>query len=169
MKMICFEVGNKMTNEKFKFQEKYIEYIKNYNDAAFAQSGERRRAYVVTFGCQQNEADSEKMSGLALLMGYELTKTPAEASLILVNTCAIREHAEKRALSLVGQYKHVKAKCPETIIAVCGCMTAQEHRVKQLKNSYPYVDILFGTSQLHRFPEFLAEKIAKGLNCALPG
>ena len=92
-----------MTNEKFNLQKKYIEYIKNNNDAIFAAVGERKKAYIVTFGCQQNEADGEKMSGLTLLMGYELTKVPAEASLILVNTCAIREHAEQKALSIIDR------------------------------------------------------------------
>ena len=143
-------------------QNGYMAAVRAHNDAFAERNSFRKTAFVLTLGCQQNESDSEKISGMAQAMGYDLTDTPDDAYLIVVNTCAIREHAEKRALSLVGQYKHVKAKRPETIIAVCGCMTAQEHRVKQLKNSYPYVDILFGTSQLHRFPEFLAEKIAKG-------
>ena len=159
--MNCFEVGNKMTNDKFSLQKKYTEYIKNYNDAVFAESGERRKAYIVTFGCQQNEADGEKMSGLALLMGYELTKEPAEASLILVNTCAIREHAEQKALSIIGQYKHLKQKRPELIIGVCGCMVTQEHRVEEIKRSYPYVDFIVGTSAIHKIPELIYERRAK--------
>lgn len=159
--MNCFEVGNKMTNDKFSLQKKYTEYIKNYNDAVFAESGERRKAYVVTFGCQQNEADGEKMSGLALLMGYELTKEPAEASLILVNTCAIREHAEQKALSIIGQYKHLKQKRPELVIGVCGCMVTQEHRVEEIKRSYPYVDFIVGTSAIHKIPELIYERRAR--------
>ena len=92
-------------------------------------------------------------------MGYEPTETPNDAHLIIVNTCAIREHAEKRALSLIGQYKHIKAKRNELVIAVCGCMPAQEHRRNDIKHRYPYVDLLFGTSVIHRFPEFLCQKI----------
>ena len=68
------------------------------------------KVFVLTLGCQQNEADSEKLMGMALEMGYEKTNVPDDASLIIVNTCAIREHAEKRALSLIGQYKHIKSK-----------------------------------------------------------
>ena len=150
-----------MTSEKFNLQKKYIEYIRNYNDAAFAVSGERKRAYIITFGCQQNEADGEKMSGLALLMGYELTKEPAEASLILVNTCAIREHAEQKALSIIGQYKHLKQKRPELVIGVCGCMVTQEHRVEEIKRSYPYVDFIVGTSAVHKIPELIYERRAR--------
>ena len=88
---------------------------------------------------------------MAIEMGYEPTETPDDAHLIIVNTCAIREHAEKRALSLVGQYKHLKAKNPELIIGICGCMVSQEHRKSDIKNKYPYVDFLFGTNMLWRF------------------
>ena len=90
--------------------------------------GQERRAYVLTFGCQQNEADSEKLAGMAKEMGYEMTDLPETADLIVVNTCAIREHAEQKALSTIGQFKHLKAKNPNLVIAVCGCMVAQEHR-----------------------------------------
>ena len=113
------------------------------------------RAYVLTFGCQQNEADSEKMSGIARDMGYDITHNPEDADLILVNTCAIREHAEQRALSIIGSFKHIKAKNKNLIIGVGGCMTAQKHRMEQLKQSYPYVDIVFGTASIHRIPELI--------------
>ncbi|MBQ9098480.1 MAG: tRNA (N6-isopentenyl adenosine(37)-C2)-methylthiotransferase MiaB [Clostridia bacterium] len=132
------------------------------HSAAFkAEYGYSPRAFVLTFGCQQNVADSEKLSGMALQMGYEITNTPEQADLILVNTCAIREHAEKRALSIVGQYKHLKEKKRDLIIGVCGCMVVQEHRREQLKKSYPYVDFVLGTSVLHRLPELLCRKLAE--------
>ena len=132
------------------------------HSAAFkAEYGYSPRAFVLTFGCQQNVADSEKLSGMALHMGYEITNTPEQADLILVNTCAIREHAEKRALSIVGQYKHLKEKKRDLIIGVCGCMVVQEHRREQLKKSYPYVDFVLGTSVLHRLPELLCRKLAE--------
>ena len=140
-------------------QARYIQAVRAHTDAAAQATGERPRAFVLTFGCQQNEADSEKLRGLARAMGYEITDKPGDASLIAVNTCAIREHAEKRALSIVGQYKHLKEQKPDLIIAVCGCMTAQAHRCEQLKKSYPYVDIVFGTASIHRFPEFVAERL----------
>ena len=113
------------------------------------------RCFVLTFGCQQNVADSEKLSGMAREMGYEPASSPEQADLILVNTCAIREHAENKALSTVGQYKRLKESNPHLIIGVCGCMVAQEHRREQLKRSYPYVDFILGTSVLHRLPQRL--------------
>lgn len=97
-------------------------------------------AYVRTFGCQQNEADSERLRGTLVLLGYQITEDPAAADCILVNTCAIREHAEIKALSSIGQYKHLKAAKPHLIIGVCGCMSAEKHRVEELKSRYPYVD-----------------------------
>ncbi len=139
-----------------------INQIKQINQLYAVQTGSVRRAFMLTLGCQQNEADSEKLCGMAKQMGYEITDRAEEASLIMVNTCAIREHAEKRALSLVGQYKHLKAKNPELVIVMCGCMVVQEHRILEVKQRYPYVDVLFGTSSLHRFPELLLEKLQKG-------
>lgn len=153
---------NEVSLSEIEKQNGYMAFVRAENERFLSLNGYRRSAFVLTLGCQQNESDSEKLCGMAEQMGYSLTDTPEDAYLIVVNTCAIREHAEKRALSLVGQYKHIKNKRPETVIAVCGCMTAQEHRVAQIKNSYPYVDLLFGTSSLHRFPEFLAEKLKNG-------
>ena len=80
--------------------------------------GERRACCVVTYGCQQNEADGERIAGMAQEMGYTLTDDPAEADLIVVNTCAVRDHAEKKALSVTGGYKHLKAKNPALKIGV---------------------------------------------------
>jgi tRNA-2-methylthio-N6-dimethylallyladenosine synthase len=137
----------------------YMASVREYTDALCLANGARPLAFVLTLGCQQNVSDSEKIRGMAERMGYGIADAPEDAHLIVVNTCAIREHAEKRALSLVGQYKHIKQKRPELIIAVCGCMAAEEHRVDTIKKSYPYVDLLFGTSSLHRFPEFLASKL----------
>ncbi|MBQ9802449.1 MAG: tRNA (N6-isopentenyl adenosine(37)-C2)-methylthiotransferase MiaB [Clostridia bacterium] len=120
------------------------------------------RCFVLTFGCQQNVADSEKLAGMVEEMGYEITATAEEADLILVNTCAIREHAEQKALSVVGQYKHLKEKNPALIIGICGCMVAQEHRRTELKKSYPYVSFTLCTSVIYRLPQYLAEVIANG-------
>ena len=133
------------------------EYVKKIKAEIVADND--MKAYVLTFGCQQNEADSEKLSGMALSMGYSITDAPEEADLIVVNTCAIREHAEQKALSIVGQFKHLKEKKPSLVIAVCGCMVAQEHRQNDIKFRYPYVGFIFGTTALHRFPELLYKHI----------
>lgn len=149
-------------------QEAYIARMRADNAQYLAANGTPRRAFVLTFGCQQNEADSEKIAGLAEAMGYEMTDAPEQADLIMVNTCAIREHAEKKALSIVGQYKHLKVKNPALVIGVCGCMVTQEHRKNEIKRCYPYVDFVFGTSSLHRFPQLLCEKLEKGKRLFCP-
>ncbi len=141
--------------------DEIIDLLRRDNDC-HAEANVRRRAYILTFGCQQNVADSEKLSGMCEAMGYALTDRAENADLIMVNTCAIREHAEQKALSVVGQYKHLKAKKPELIIGVCGCMVAQAHRRDTLKRSYPYVDFVFGTTVLHHFPRLLYEKLQSG-------
>ncbi len=110
---------------------------------------------IQTFGCQQNEADSERLGGMAEQMGYLFTSVPSEADVILINTCAVREHAELKTLSITGQFKHLKEKKPSLLIGICGCMVSQEHRISDIKNKYPYVDFLFGTESLYRFPMIL--------------
>ncbi len=153
---------NAVSTEEMQKQIEYTEKIKLINQAYFAEQGERLYAFVLTLGCQQNEADSEHLMGMAAEMGYIPTDDPNKASLIMVNTCAIREHAEKRALSLVGQYKHIKEKNPRLIIAVCGCMIVQEHRTQDIKMRYPYVDIVLAPSLMHRLPEHIYSRLQGG-------
>ncbi len=118
--------------------------------------------YIMTFGCQQNEADSERLAGFADAMGYKPSHVPDGCSLILVNTCAVREHAEKKALSCIGQLKHIKAADPSVIIGVGGCMVSQQHRADALKHSYPYVDFSFCTTELWRVPELILDRLRGG-------
>ncbi|MBE6541022.1 MAG: tRNA (N6-isopentenyl adenosine(37)-C2)-methylthiotransferase MiaB [Ruminococcaceae bacterium] len=118
--------------------------------------------FVQTFGCQQNEADSERLAGLCTAMGYEKVTTPDEADLILVNTCAVREHAEKKALSIIGQYKHIKDRNPSLIIGVGGCMVTQEARANKLKMSYPYVSFTFDTGAIHTLPSLVHNALTGG-------
>lgn len=159
---------NILPPEEVAAQEAYIARMRADNERYLAETGTGRRAFVLTFGCQQNEADSEKIAGLCAAMGYGITSVPEDADLIMVNTCAIREHAEQKALSIVGQYKHLKAKKPTLVIGVCGCMVTQEHRKDEIKHRYPYVDFVFGTSSLHRFPQLLCEKLEKGKRLFCP-
>jgi tRNA-2-methylthio-N6-dimethylallyladenosine synthase len=123
---------------------------------------EQKRVYINTFGCQQNEADSETLMGIAEDCGYLATENIEEADLILFNTCAVREHAELKALSTTGQLKHLKEKKKSLKIGLCGCMVQQEHRKEDIKNKYPYVDFVFGTNQISRFREILKQvEVAK--------
>ena len=149
-------------------QKEYIEKVRAYNENLVLESGSKRYAFVQTFGCQQNEADSEKIAGMCQAMGYEICHEPALADIIMVNTCAVREHAEKRALSIIGQYKHLKAAKPDMLIGVCGCMVTQEHRKDTIKHSYPYVDFVLGTSSLHRLPQLVFDKMKKGKRLYCP-
>ena len=117
--------------------------------------GARPLAMVDTYGCQQNEADSEKLRGYLTEMGYGQTQDEFQADVIVVNTCAVREHAEMRVLGNVGALNHTKKAHPNQIIAVCGCMVQQEHMTERIKHSYPIVDLVFGPHELWRFPELL--------------
>ena len=136
-------------------QYEYMSSVRNL-------TGGGKKVYIQTFGCQQNEADSERLLGMAETMGYEKTSEPAEADLILVNTCAVREHAELKALSITGGFKHCKEAKPDLIIGVCGCMVSQEHRVSDIKKRYPYISFLLGTTLIHRLPETLFEVLTEG-------
>ena len=143
-------------------QSKYIAAVRAHAEAFAAKNSRSPRAFVQTFGCQQNEADSERLLGLAENMGYVAVASPDEADLIIVNTCAVREHAEKKTLSIIGQYKHIKTKNPSLVIAVCGCMVGQAHRRDELKMRYPYVDFTFPPASAHLLPKLLAERLSGG-------
>ena len=118
-------------------------------------SGRVMKYFVITLGCQQNEADSEKLCAMAEKMGYHPAERAEDARLILVNTCAIRHHAEQKALSMIGTLKHVKVAHPDTVIGVCGCMAAEKHVVELLKTSFHYVSFTLEPNLLYRFPQLL--------------
>ena len=112
-------------------------------------------AYVDTYGCQQNEADSELIRGMLTEMGYEIVDTDKDADVIVINTCAIREHAEQRVLGNVGALVHGKRRKPGQIICLCGCMAQEGHVAEKLRASYRHVDLVFGPHALWKFPELL--------------
>ena len=123
--------------------------------AHFSAGGRQPLAMVDTYGCQQNEADSEKLRGYLRAMGFDFTQDEFAADVVVMNTCAVREHAETRVFGNVGALTHTKARNPEQIIAVCGCMAQQAHVAEKLKKSYRIVDLVFGPHELWRFPELL--------------
>ena len=143
--------------EKIEAQMELCARIEAMNKAG----GKQLLAMVDTYGCQQNEADSERLRGYLQKMGYGFTQDETQADLVVINTCAIREHAEMRVLGNVGNLTHTKAKNPDQIIAVCGCMVQQEHMAEKLKKSYPIVDLVFGPHELWRFPELLLEQMTR--------
>ena len=114
-----------------------------------------RYYYIMTFGCQMNEHDSEIMAGLMEEMGYRETEKRSEASIILINTCSIRENADKRFFGSLGQLKRLRRENPDLIVAVCGCMMQQDHIINTIKQKYSWVDIIFGTHNIHMLPELI--------------
>ena len=131
-------------------QKEYCAELRALN----AQKSPAPLAYVDTYGCQQNEADSELLRGMLADMGYEITGTGQGADVIVINTCAIREHAEQRVFGNVGALVHGKRRNPGQIICLCGCMAQEPHVAERLRQSYRHVDLVFGPQQLWRFPEF---------------
>ena len=123
--------------------------------ALWAQLPDRPLAFVDTYGCQQNEADSERLRGYLEQMGFGFTASEEEARIIVINTCAIREHAEQRVFGNVGALVHVKRRHPDTLICLCGCMAQQPHVAKKIRESYRHVDLVFGPHALWRFPEMV--------------
>ena len=119
-------------------------------------------AYVETYGCQQNEADSERIRGLLVESGYAITDTAEGADVVVMNTCAIREHAEQRVFGNLGALTHYKRRHPRQKIFLCGCMAGQEKVVERIKYSYPHVDGVFSTHHLWRFPELLHRVLTTG-------
>ena len=124
--------------------------------------GEVPLAYIRTYGCQQNVADSERIKGMLAAAGYSFTETPDDADFILFNTCAVREHAEDRVFGNVGALKNLKRRHPSVLIALCGCMMEQEHVAARIKASFPFVGLVFGTHCLHMFPELLYKCLVDG-------
>ena len=112
-------------------------------------------AYVETYGCQQNEADSEKIRGYLAMSGYRIVQGPEGADVVVMNTCAIREHAEQRVFGNLGALTHTKRRHPRQKIFLCGCMAGETKVSDRVKKSYPYVDGVFSTHHLWQFPEIL--------------
>lgn len=134
--------------------EKQKEYCAKVLDVTQA-SPSKLLAFVETYGCQQNEADSERIRGYLSDMGYEFTKNSEEASVVVINTCAIRENAELKVFGTIGALLEGKRKNPNQILCLCGCMMQSEHNVEKIRKSYRHVDLVFGPHALWRFPELL--------------
>ncbi len=119
-----------------------------------------RTYHIRTFGCQQNENDAEILSGILESCGMSSAATAEEADLVILNTCSVRENADSRLYGNLGRLKAFKAAHPDRLVAVCGCMMRQSQHVDKIKRSFPFVDLVFGTSDLHRVPELLMRHVA---------
>ena len=131
-------------------------------EALWHERGITPTAYVETYGCQQNEADSEQLRGLLSQAGYAITDGAEGADVVIMNTCAIREHAEQRVFGNLGALTHTKRRHPGQKIFLCGCMAGQDHVVQRIKRSYPHVDGVFSTHHLWQFPELLHRVLTTG-------
>jgi tRNA-2-methylthio-N6-dimethylallyladenosine synthase len=119
-----------------------------------------QKYFITTFGCQMNVHDSEVMAGILESSGYEAATSLETADLILLNTCCVRENAENRTFGHVGNLKALKEQNPRLVIGICGCMVQQPTVVEKIRTSYPFIDLVFGTHNLHRLPELLQQLAA---------
>ncbi|MGL5616826.1 MAG: tRNA (N6-isopentenyl adenosine(37)-C2)-methylthiotransferase MiaB [Sarcina sp.] len=137
-----------------KFDNKSLDSIKIKENKFFS---------LVTYGCQMNEEDSEKLSGMLKRIGYLPTEDNNKASIIIFNTCCVRENAENKVFGNVGKIKKLKEKNPNLIVAICGCMMQQKGMADKLLSMFPFVDIVFGTHNAYKFPEYLNRVLQEGV------
>lgn len=142
-------------------QEECIEKLKEIVQKQSEEKGRPMTACVVTFGCQMNERDSEKLKGILKAADYELTESE-KADVVLYNTCTVRENADTRVFGRLGYLNTIKKKNKEMIIGLCGCMGQEPHIVEKLKESYKFVDLIFGTFNVYKLAELLYARITSG-------
>ena len=147
----------RISQEDIGRQLRFCEKLRELNEA---RPGGPPLACVQTYGCQQNVADSQRLMGMLRDMGCGFTQDPGRAEIIVINTCAIRENAEKKVFGVVGQLVHAKERNPDLTICLCGCMAQQEAVARKVRQSYRHVDLVFGPQALWRFPELLYEVCA---------
>ncbi len=132
-----------------------MQEIRRISDGKLYDEGNSPRFFIDTYGCQMNEHDSEKLHGMLKIMGYVEGESFRDADLVIINTCCVRENAELRVFGNLGHMKPIKSKRKGFKIALCGCMMQQPHIVEKIKEKYTQVDLIFGTHNLHEFPELL--------------
>ncbi len=143
---------------QFYFMEKCKELVR----ARSEKLGRPLYAMIQTFGCQMNERDSEKISGIMRQIGLLKAAGEEHADILVYNTCTVRENADRRLYGRLGVCKAYKQANKDMIIGLCGCMMQEEHVVERIKSSYPYVDIIFGTHNIFRFAELLYRRLDSG-------
>lgn len=135
-----------------------VKYEKDFAIAEkFRDMGKGRKFFIRTYGCQMNEHDTEVMAGIFIALGYEATNTVDDANVILLNTCAIRENAENKVFGELGHLKTLKTERPDLLLGVCGCMSQEESVVNRILAKHSFVDMIFGTHNIHRLPQILNE------------
>lgn len=148
-----------ITEQELEQQTQYSQWIRKANQER-AQFLNRSLSYhIITFGCQQNENDSERMAGLLDAMGYQVVSTPRDADLIILNTCSVRENADDRFFGHLGIVKNIRRDRPDLIIGLAGCLMTQGEAVAKIRQSYPFVDLVFGPQDIYRLPELLYHRL----------
>jgi len=149
-----------VSTEEITRQRQFLEEVKQINYQEELKTGRKKLYHLVTFGCQMNENDSERLAGFLGEMGYVETENINDSDVIIYNTCCVRENAELKVYGHLGALKHLKEEKPELIIAVCGCMMQQPEVVEHIRKKYRHVDLIFGTHNLFKFPELLYTAIS---------
>ena len=150
-----------INKQEIEEQKSYLYKIKELNMRFVAQNGRAPLANTETYGCQQNENDTERIRGMLKEAGFEFCDDANIADVVIYNTCAVRENAEQKVFGRLGILKHIKESRPQMIIGICGCMVQQEHITEKIKKIHNHVDLVFGTHALYRMPKLLYEVMAK--------
>lgn len=152
-------MANYIDKQEIDRQKAFINELKSFTANFSMQNGRAPRANTETYGCQQNENDTERIRGILKEAGYEFCERAEDADLVVYNTCAVRENAEQKVFGRIGILKHIKESRPDMIIALCGCMVQQKHITKKIKKLHNHIDLIFGTHMLYKLPELLCEVI----------
>lgn len=148
-------MANYVESAEIERQKSFLYKLKELNNNFYTRNGRKPLANTETYGCQQNENDTERIRGMLAEAGYDFCEKAEDADLVIYNTCAVRENAEDRVYGRLGILKHIKESRPELVIGLCGCMVQQEHIVEKIKKIHNHVDLIFGTHALYRLPELL--------------
>lgn len=146
-----------ITEEQIKEQKSFIMKLREDNGNFAAKNGRVRLALTETYGCQQNENDTERIRGMLSEAGFDFTDDPEKADVVIYNTCAVRENAEQKVFGRLGILKHIKEQRRNMLIGICGCMVQQEHITEKIRKVHPQVDLIFGTHALYKMPQLLYE------------
>ncbi len=146
------------TRKQYDFMSKASEILNKKSESL----GRPMKYFVQTFGCQMNERDSEKLAGILEKIGYLKSETEEEADIILYNTCTVRDNADQRVFGRLGVLKGLKDKNPELLICLCGCMMQEDIVIEKIKQSYRYVDLIFGTHNIFKLAELLVSRFESG-------
>lgn len=144
-----------ITEEQLANQRNFMTKLREENNNFAVKYGRPRLALTETYGCQQNENDTERIRGMLRESGFEFTDDHNIADVVIYNTCAVRENAEQKVFGRLGILKHIKEQRRDLIIGICGCMVQQEHITEKIRKVHPQVDLIFGTHSLYKMPELL--------------